>query len=343
MNFSRVFIERPVASVLLAVAILLAGLLALRQLPVAPLPQVDYPSIQVQARMPGASPESMAATVATPLERALGTIAGITEINSVSIQGQSTVNLRFDLDRNVDEAAREVQAAINHARSQLPSGMPGMPSYRKVNPSQAPIMALAMSSSSLSTGQVYDVASTIIAQKISQIPGVGSVEVGGGSLPAVRVSLDPNALNHHGIALDEVASAIRTANTQRPLGAVADERRSWQVEASLQLRTADEYRPLVIAWRDGRPVRLGDVATVSEGTENRYASGFHNDRDAVIVTVSRQPQANIIETVDAIYAQMDTLRALLPTGVDMTVAMDRSPVIRATLREAELTLIIAVA
>lgn len=342
MNFSRVFIERPVASVLLAVAILLAGMLALRQLPVAPLPQVDYPSIQVQAQMPGASPESMAATVATPLERALGTIAGITEINSVSIQGQSSINLRFDLDRNVDEAAREVQAAINAARSQLPSGMPGMPTYRKVNPSQAPIMALALSSAELSTGEVYDVAATLIAQKISQIPGVGSVDVGGGSLPAVRVSLDPNALNNQRIALDEVANAIRAANTQRPLGAVSDDRRTWQVEASLQLRTADDYRPLVIAWRDGRPVRLGDIATVTEGTENRYASGFHNDRDAVIVTVSRQPQANIIETVDAIYAQMDSLQALLPPGVDMRVAMDRSPGIRATLREAELALTVAV-
>jgi multidrug efflux pump len=343
VNFSRVFIERPVASVLLAVAILLAGLLALGQLPVAPLPQVDYPTIQVQARMPGASPESMAATVATPLERALGTIAGITDISSTSIQGQTTINLRFDLDRDVDEAAREVQAAINAARSQLPSGMPGMPGYRKVNPSQAPIMALALSSAVLTPGQVFDVASTIIAQKISQVPGVGSVEVGGSSLPAVRVSLDPNALNHYGIALDEVAAAIRAANTQRPLGSVADERRSWQVEASLQLRTAAEYQPLVIAWREGRPVRLGDIATVTEGVENRYASGFHNARDAVILTVSRQPQANIIETVDAIHAQMETLQALLPAGVDMKVAMDRSPVIRATLREAELTLIIAVA
>ena len=343
MNFSRVFIERPVASVLLAVAILLSGLLALRQLPVAPLPQVDYPSIQVQARMPGASPESMAATIATPLERALGTIAGLEDISSVSIQGQASINLRFSLDRNVDEAAREVQAAINAARSQLPSGMPGMPSYRKINPSQAPVMALALSSSLLTPGQVFDVASTVIAQKISQIPGVGSVDVGGSSLPAVRVSLDPNALNHHGIALDEVANAIRTANTQRPLGSVSDDRRSWQIEASVQLRTADEYRPLIIAWRDGRPVRLGDVANVTEGVENRYATGFHNDRDAVILTVSRQPQANIIETVDAIHAQMDVLRALLPAGVDMKVAMDRSPVIRATLREAELTLVIAVA
>ncbi len=343
MNFSRVFIERPVASVLLAVAILLSGLLALRQLPVAPLPQVDYPTIQVQARMPGASPESMAATVATPLERALGSIAGLEDINSVSIQGQTSINLRFSLDRNVDEAAREVQAAINAARSQLPSGMPGMPSYRKVNPSQAPVMALALSSTQMTPGQVFDVASTVIAQKISQIPGVGSVDVGGSSLPAVRVSLDPNALNHHGIALDEVANAIRAANTQRPLGSVADERRSWQIEASVQLRTADEYRPLIIAWREGRPVRLSDVATVTEGVENRYATGFHNERDAVIVTVSRQPQANIIETVDAINAQMDVLRALLPAGVDMRVAMDRSPVIRATLQEAELTLLLAVA
>lgn len=341
-NLSRPFIERPVATILLAVAVVLSGILAYRMLPVAPLPQVDYPAIQVSASMPGASPESMAANVATPLERALGTIPGVDRITSSNSQGSTRIHLQFALDRNVDEAAREVQAAINAARSQLPSGMPGMPQYRKINPSQAPIMSLALSSETLSPGELYDVGSTILAQKIAQIPGVGQVEAGGASLPAVRVSLNPNALNQYGIALDEVAGAIRNANALRPLGHVATDERQWQVEANLQLRTADEYRDLIVAWRNDTPVYLRDVAQVAEGTENRYAAGFHNDRDAVLLVISRQPNANIIETVDAIHAQMDQLRALLPAGVDMEVVMDRSPVIRATLGEAEKTLMIAV-
>ena len=343
LNLSRPFIERPVATILLAVAVVLAGILAYRMLPVAPLPQVDYPAIQVSASMPGASPESMAANVATPLERALGTIPGVTRITSSNSQGSTRIHLQFTLDRDVDEAAREVQAAINAARSQLPSGMPGMPQYRKINPSQAPIMSLALSSDTLSPGELYDVGSTILAQKIAQIPGVGQVEAGGASLPAVRVSLNPSALNQYGIALDDVAGAIRNANALRPLGHVATDERQWQVEANLQLRTADEYRDLIVAWRNDRPVYLRDVAQVAEGTENRYAAGFHNDRDAVLLVISRQPNANIIETVDAIHAQMDQLRALLPAGVDMEVVMDRSPVIRATLGEAETTLMIAVA
>ncbi|MGJ4729829.1 efflux RND transporter permease subunit [Luteimonas sp. SDU101] len=343
LNLSRIFIERPVATILLAVAVVLAGILAYRMLPVAPLPQIDYPAIQVSASLPGASPESMAATVATPLERALGTIPGITRISSSSNQGNVRIDLQFTLDRNVDEAAREVQAAINAARAQLPSGMPGMPQYRKINPSQAPILALALSSSTHTPGQVFDVASTIIAQKIAQIPGVGQVEAGGASLPAVRVSLNPSALNQYGIALDEVAGAIRNANALRPLGQVVRDDRQWQIEASLQLRTAAEYRDLIVAWRGDRPVHLRDVAEVNEGTENRYAAGFHNDRDAVLLVVSRQPGANIIRTVDAIHAQMDTLQALLPPGIDMTLVMDRSPVIRATMAEAETTLLLAVA
>jgi multidrug efflux pump len=325
------------------VAVVLAGLLGLRLLPVAPLPQVDYPAINVSASLPGASPESMAANVATPLERALGTIPGLSRIDSASTQGSTQIELQFELGRDVDSAARDVQAAINAARAQLPSGMPGMPQYNKVNPSQAPILALALSSDSLSPGQIFDVASTVIAQKLAQIPGVGEVQVGGSSLPAVRVSLDPNALNQQRIALDDVAAAIRTANALKPLGNVASQSRQWQLEASLQLRTAAEYRDLIIAMREGRPVHLRDVAQVSEGVEDRYASGFHNQRPAVLLIVSRQPDANIIETVDAINAQMDTLQALLPASIDMQVVMDRSPVIRATLHEAELTLLLAIA
>lgn len=337
------FVRHPVATLLLSVAVVLAGLLGLRLLPVAPLPQVDYPAINVSASLPGASPESMAANVATPLERALGTIPGLSRIDSASTQGSTQIELQFELGRDVDSAARDVQAAINAARAQLPSGMPGMPQYNKVNPSQAPILALALSSDSLSPGQIFDVASTVIAQKLAQIPGVGEVQVGGSSLPAVRVSLDPNALNQQRIALDDVAAAIRTANALKPLGTVASQSRQWQLEASLQLRTAAEYRDLIIAMREGRPVHLRDVAQVSEGVEDRYASGFHNQRPAVLLIVSRQPDANIIETVDAINAQMDTLQALLPASIDMQVVMDRSPVIRATLHEAELTLLLAIA
>ena len=343
VNLSRTFILRPVATLLLAIAVVLAGILAFVRLPVAPLPQVDYPAIQVSASLPGASPESMAATVATPLERALGTIPGVTRLTSSSNQGNARIDLQFSLERNVDEAAREVQAAINAARAQLPAGMPGMPQYRKINPSQAPVLILALSSAHHSPGEIYDVASTVIAQKIAQVPGVGQVEAGGSSLPAVRVSLNPTALNQYGIALDDVAGSIRNANALRPLGQVAAGEQQWQVEASLQLRHAAQYQDLVVAMRDGRPVHLRDVAQVSDGTENRYAAGFHNNNDAVLLVVSRQPSANIIATVDAIHAQMDTLIALLPQGMQMSVVMDRSPVIRATLREAELTLVLAVA
>lgn len=342
-NLSRTFIERPVATLLLAFGVILGGLLAYGLLPVSPLPQVDYPSINVGATLPGASPESMAANVAAPLERALGSIEGLQEIRSSSSQGRTNIDLRFRIGRNIDDAARDVQAAINLAAPQLPSGMPGLPTYRKINPSQAPILALALSSATLSPGQLFDVGSTVLAQKLAQIPGVGAVELGGSSLPAVRVSLDPNALNQYGLALDQVAAAIRSANALRPLGDVNTDSKRWQVEANLQLREVQDYRDLILSARDGRTIRLADVATISEGVEDRYASGFHNERDAVLLVISRQPNANIIQTVDAIYERMPMLQALLPAGVDMAVAMDRSPVIRATLREAQLTLYLAVA
>ncbi len=343
MNLSQRCIRRPVATVLLAVAIALCGLLAWRLLPVAPLPQVDYPTIEVDAGLPGASPETMAASVATPLERALGSIPGLLVMESSSSQGSVNIEMRFDLGRDIDDAARDVQAAINAARGQLPSGMPGMPSYRKVNPSQAPIMALALTSTQRNPGALYDLASTLLAQKLAQIPGVGQVEVGGSSLPAVRVSLDPNALNHHGVALDTVAGAIGAANRVQPLGAIESGERHWRVDADLQLRTARQYRDLIVAWRGDAPIRLGDVATVAEGVENRYSAGFHNDRDAVLLVVSRQAGANIIATVDAIHAQLPALRALLPADATLAVAVDRSPVIRATLHEAQLALGLAIA
>jgi multidrug efflux pump len=341
MNLSRPFIRRPVASALLAIGVVLLGLLAYRLLPVAPLPEVDFPTIQVYAQLPGASPETMAASVATPLERALGSIAGITNIRSNSRQGSCGITLEFDFGRNIDDAARDVQAALNAARGQLPSGMPGNPSYRKVNPSSAPIIGFALSSKNMAPGDLYDIASTIIAQKLAQVTGVGEVQVWGSSLPAVRVQLNPNALAHHGIALDEVRRAITSANSLRPRGMIEHDTRHWQVQTSDQLRRAAEYRKLIIRYRDGAAVRLEDVATVTDSVENRYASGFHNDQPAVLIMVRRQPGANMVAVLDAINAQLPSLRALVPADADFSVIMDRSPGIRATLREARFTLIMA--
>ncbi len=341
MNLSRPFVRRPIASALIAVAIVLVGALAYGLLPVAPLPQVDFPTIRVSASLPGASPETIASSVSAPLERALGSIAGITNISADCRQGSVGITLEFNFDRDIDSAARDVQAAINAARGQLPAGMPGNPTYRKSNPSQAPIMALALSSPNLAPGALYDIAATVLAQKVSQIQGVGEVSVGGSSLPAVRVQLNPHALSHHGIALDEVRRAIANANSIRPRGSVEEGGRQWQVQISDQLRRAEEYLPMIIRYRDGAPVRLGDVAKVTDSVEDRYSNGFHNDRPAVLLMISRQPGANIIATIDAINAQLPGLRALLPADADLAVVMDRSPGIRATLRESERTLLIS--
>lgn len=343
MNLSRPFVRRPVASALIAVAVVLLGLLAYQLLPVAPLPQVDFPTIQVSASLPGASPETMAASVATPLERALGSIAGVTSISSGSGQGSTNITLQFDFDRDIDAAARDVQAAINASRGQLPAGMPRNPGYRKVDPSQAPIMALALSSPNLEPSALYDVAATVLAQKISQINGVGDVTVGGSSLPAVRVQLNPNALAHYGISLDEVRRAIVGTNSVRPRGVIESGDRQWQVQTSDQLRRAEQYLPLIIRYQEGAPVRLGDVAKVTDSVEDRYSSGFHNDRLAVLLMIRRQPGANIIATIDAINAQLPGLRAFLPADADLALVMDRSPGIRATLREARFTLMVSAA
>jgi multidrug efflux pump len=342
MSLSSPFIARPVATTLLNLSIVLAGAVAFTQLAVSPLPQVDFPVIAVNANLPGASPETMASTVATPLERSLGTIAGVNEIRSWSSQGSSRVMIQFDLGKDINGAAREVQAAINASRSLLPSAMPGMPGYRKINPSQAPIMILALTSNTKTVAEMYDLASTVLAQKVAQVTGVGDVTVGGGSLPAVRVELQPNALTQYGISLDEVRRSIASANLLRPKGSVEEGQRSWQIKASDQLSRAEQYKPLIVAQRNGASVRLSDVANVYDGVQDRYNTGFFNDKEAVLLIVSRQPDANIIQTVDAITAQMSTLRAFLPAGVSLAVASDRSPGIRATLHEAERTLLIAV-
>ncbi|MGV8842621.1 MAG: efflux RND transporter permease subunit [Pseudomonas sp.] len=342
MNLSAPFIRRPVATLLLSLAIVLLGALSFGLLPVAPLPQMDFPVITVQASLPGASPQIMASSVATPLERALGSIAGISQMNSRSSQGSTRIMLEFDLDKDINGAAREVQAAINASRQMLPSGMRSMPSYAKVNPSQAPIMVLALTSSVLSKGQLYDVASSIVAQKISQLSGVGEVQIGGSSLPAVRVALEPRLLDQYGIALDEVRQSIAAANANRPKGALEQGARHWQVQASDQLEKAADYEPMIIRYQDGGAVRLGDVANVSDWVEDRYNSGFFNDQQAVLLVINRQPGANILETVEAIHAQLPALREVIPGSVELALAMDRSSVIRATLHEAERTLMIAV-
>jgi multidrug efflux pump len=343
MNLSGPFIKRPVATMLLSLAIMLLGGVSFGLLPVSPLPQMDFPVIVVQASLPGASPEVMASTVATPLERSFGTIAGVNTMSSRSSQGSTRVILQFDLDRDINGAAREVQAAINASRNLLPSGMRSMPTYKKVNPSQAPIMVLSLTSDVLEKGQLYDLASTILSQSLSQVQGVGEVQIGGSSLPAVRIELEPQALNQYGVALDDVRTTIANANVRRPKGSVEDSQRLWQVQANDQLEKAKDYESLIIHYADGAALRLKDVAKVSDGVEDRYNSGFFNDDAAVLLVINRQAGANIIETVNEIKAQLPALQAVLPASVKLNLAMDRSPVIKATLHEAEMTLLIAVA
>ncbi|MEQ9861391.1 multidrug efflux RND transporter permease subunit MdtC [Pectobacterium cacticida] len=343
MKFFALFIHRPVATLLLTLAIALCGLLGFRLLPVSPLPQVDFPVIVVSASLPGASPETMASAVATPLERALGRIAGVSEMTSTSSLGSTRVILVFNLDREINGAARDVQAAINAAQNLLPSGIPGRPTYRKVNPSDAPIMILTLTSDTYSQGQLYDFASTRLAQKISQMDGVGDVSIGGSSLPAVRVALNPVALFNQGISLDEVRQAIAQANVRQPLGYVANSQKSWQIQTNDELKTAAAYTPLIIHYRDGAAVRLGDVATVEDAVQNARNAGMANGKPAILVMIRRAPDANIITTVDSIRAAMPELRASLPAAIQLDIAQDRSPTIRASLAEVEQSLVIAVA
>ncbi|MCU1752213.1 efflux RND transporter permease subunit [Pseudomonas sp. 6D_7.1_Bac1] len=343
MNLSGPFIRRPVATMLLSLAIMLLGGVSFGLLPVSPLPQMDFPVIVVSASLPGASPEVMASTVATPLERSFGAIAGINTMSSRSSQGSTRVILQFDMDRDINGAAREVQAAINASRNLLPSGMRSMPTYKKVNPSQAPIMVLSLTSDVLEKGQLYDLASTILSQSLSQVPGVGEVQIGGSSLPAVRIELEPQLLNQYGVALDDVRNTIANANVRRPKGSIEDDQRMWQVQANDQLEKAKDYEPLIIRYQNGSALRLGDVAKVRDSVEDRYNSGFFNDDAAVLLVINRQAGANIIKTVNDIKAQLPALQAVLPASVKLNLAMDRSPVIKATLHEAEMTLLIAVA
>ncbi len=342
MNISAPFIRRRVGTTLLALAVLLAGLIAFRLLPVAPLPQVDFPTIVVQASLPGASPSVMAATVATPLERSLGTIAGISQMTSSSSLGSTRVILQFDLSVNIDSAARQVQAAINAARPLLPTGMNGNPTYRKVNPADAPIMIISLTSTTRTRAQMYDAASTILAQKISQLPGIGEVNVGGSALPAVRVELDLPRINAMGLSLEQVRQAIASANVDGPKGAIDGPLRRWQVATNDQMSLPAQYRRIVVAFRNGVAVTMDQIATVDSGLENARNAGLANGKPAVLLIVFRQPGANIIDAVDGVKAALPGLKAAIPAGIDVRVLSDRTTTIRASLREVETTLMLAV-
>jgi len=342
VKFFALFIHRPVATTLLTLAIAISGAIGFRLLPVSPLPQVDFPVISISASLPGASPETMASSVATPLERALGRIAGVNEMTSMSSLGSTRVILQFDLDRDINGAARDVQAAINAAQSLLPTGMPSRPSYRKVNPSDAPIMILTLTSDTYSQGQLYDFASTQLAQKISQTEGVGDVSVGGSSLPAVRVELNPSALFNQGVSLDTVRQAIANANVRRPQGAVENPQQRWQIQANDALKTADAYRPLIVHYNNGSAVRLADVAEVNDSVQDVRNAGMTDAKPAIILAISRAPDANIIETVDRIRAELPALQENIPASIKLSVAQDRSPTIRASLAEVEQSLAIAI-
>jgi len=342
VKFFALFIYRPVATTLLTLAIAISGVIGFSLLPVSPLPQVDYPVISISASLPGADPETMASSVATPLERALGRIAGVNEMTSMSSLGSTRVILQFDLNRDINGAARDVQAAINAAQSLLPTGMPNRPSYRKVNPSDAPIMILTLTSETYSQGQLYDFASTKLAQKIAQTEGVGDVSVGGSSLPAVRVELNPTALFNQGVSLDAVRQAISGANVRRPQGSVESPQQRWQIQANDELKTADAYRPLIIHYNNGSAVRLGDVAEVKDSVQDVRNAGMTNAKPAIILAISRAPDANIIETVDRIRAELPTLQDSIPASIQLNIAQDRSPTIRASLAEVEQSLVIAI-
>jgi len=343
VNISAAFIKRPVATSLLTMALALAGALGFRFLPVAPLPQVEFPTIMVGAALPGASPETMASAVAMPLERQFGRIAGVTDMTSTSYLGSTAIVLQFDLSRNIDGAARDVQAAINAARGQLPSNLPNNPTYRKVNPADAPILILALTSDTVDTARMYDAAASILQQKLSQVEGVGQVFVGGSSLPGVRVDLNPTVLNNYGIGLDDVRAVLSGANANRPKGQLADATMAWEVSTTDQLLQAEQYRPLIVAYRRGATVRLSDVADVQDAVEDLRSWGLADGKPAVVIVIFRQPGANIIETVDRVRALLPQLQASIPRAIDVSVAVDRTPTIRASIHDVEVTLLISIA
>ncbi|HWZ50622.1 MAG TPA: efflux RND transporter permease subunit [Granulicella sp.] len=342
MNISAPFIYRPVATTLLTLAIAIAGAICFNLLPVAPLPQVDFPTISVGASLPGASAEIMASSVATPLERQFGHIAGVTEMTSSSGLGTTNVTIQFDLSRDIDGAARDVEAGINAARTYLPANLPGNPSYRKVNPADAPIMIIGLTSDKYGAGKMYDEASTVIQQKLSQIQGVGEVTVGGGALPSVRVEVNPTKLASYGLALSNVQSVLSLQNSDLARGQISDGKTTADILDNDQISHAEEYKPIVIGYHNGAAVRLADVADVIDSTQNIRAGGYLDGKRAVTVIVFRQPGANIIDTIDRIYAQLPSIKASIPQGIDTTVVLDRTTTIRASVKNVEETLILSI-
>jgi multidrug efflux pump len=341
-GISAPFIHRPIATVLLTAAVALAGIVAFLQLPTAPLPQVDFPTISVSAALPGASPDIMASAVAAPLERQFAHIAGLNEMTSASYLGSTSVTLQFDLSRNIDGAARDVQAAINAARANLPSNLPQNPTYRKVNPADAPIMVIALTSDIYSRGQLYDAASTIMQQRLLQIAGVGQVNIGGGALPGVRVEINPTQLNNTGLSLEDVRTMLSQQNANMPKGQLSDELKTADILANDQLLKAKEYAPLIVAYQNGAPVRLSDIASVRDSVENIRAAGYLNGKPAIPLVIFRQPGANIIDTVDRVKAALPSLKASIPAAIDMQIVLDRTQTIRASVFEVERTLVIAI-
>ncbi|MDD5460032.1 MAG: multidrug efflux RND transporter permease subunit [Methylococcales bacterium] len=342
MNLSALFISRPVATTLLTIAIAMIGTLAYLNLPVSSLPQVDFPTISVQAQLPGASAETMSTSVATPLERALGRIAGITEMTSSSSLGSTQITLQFDLDRDINGACRDVQAAINAAASLLPGNMPNRPTYRRDNPADSPILILALTSENLSRGQMYDVASSILAQKISQLPGIGQVQIGGAALPAVRVELNPNALSKYGIGLEDVRNTITQTNVTRPKGVMEYGGQRWQIQANDQAKKARDYLPLIVSYRKGAPVTIADLGEVVNSVEDLRNTGLKNGKPSVLLILRKQPLANVVQTVDQVLSMLPELRANIPANIDLSVVVDRSLSIRASITEVEHSLLIAI-
>ena len=341
MNLSAPFIRRPIGTLLLTVGVMLAGISAFFVMPVSPLPQVDFPTISVSASLPGASPTTMATSVASPLERRMATIAGVTELTSQSGIGSTRVTAQFDLSRNIDGAARDVQAAINAARADLPATLKTNPTYRKINPADAPIMIIALTSKTRTPADIYNSVSNVVAQKLLQVQGVGDVELGGAALPAVRIDLNPLALARYGIPLEDVRTAISSTNANRPRGVVENGATAWQIYGDVPGLKAADYSSLVIAWRNGIAVRLSDIANVYDGPEDIRTMGLFNGQRAVMVIISRQPGANIIQTVDSVKAQLPIIEAAIPSDIKVSVASDRTTTIRASLHEVEITLVIA--
>ncbi len=342
MSLSSPFIKRPIATTLLTAAIALGGAVAFRLLPVSPLPQVDFPTVSVSTGLPGASPEIMASSVATPLERQFGRIAGVTEMTSTSTLGQTSITLQFDLSRNIDAAARDVEAAINAARGYLPADLPSNPTYRKVNPADSPIMIVALTSNKLPTSALYDTASTILMQRISQIRGVGQVTVGGSSAPAVRIDVNPTQINSYGLTLDNIRTGVAAQTANLAKGVFSDAKRTWMINGNDQLMHAADYAPVIVSYRSGAAVRLSDVARVTDSVQTLRSLGLANGKRSALLIIFRQPGANIIDTVDGIKSAMPQLQASINRAVEMTITLDQTVTIRASVKDVERTLLISV-